>query len=395
MRIVFYLSLIWVLLPVGLAGADTFVNVQNGESFHGYVIGETISGTADVNTTEKGLIKLNLSQFKITRDRMGRNNIVTVLSVPGMIELGMETRAFETAIKDAAARGPLFILIEIDSPGGRVDLAMRMSSAIQKVTNCDTYAYINRGGSYNGAYSAAVAVALTCDKIYMAPTTVIGAATVITMNEEGMPVEIKKVLGETIGEKIGSAWRNYLASLATSHNRPAALAKAMEDKDIEVVEINKKGKRIFIESINEASDDVVVKTWSKKGELLTLTAAEAVDCGMADKLCANRQELLQDQNAVSAQIICDTSMEEARKLCARIEKSLEKIYASVDLGIKQINATQSRGQAMKAMRGLITDARFVLGLKRKFGDDVPIDEKMVQDFLNSVQAEYDALKVPR
>jgi hypothetical protein len=88
-------------------------------------------------------------------------------------------------------------------------------------------------------------------------------------------------------------------------------------------------------------------------------------------------------------------MEEARRLCARIEKSLEKINSSVDLGIKQLKATRTRGQAMKAMRSLMDDAHFVLGLKRKFGEDVPVDEKMVQDFLNSVQAEYDSLKAIR
>jgi hypothetical protein len=147
-----------------------------------------------------------------------------------------------------------------------------------------------------------------------------------------------------------------------------------------------------VESINKKPDEKIVKTWSKAGTLLTLPANDAVDCGMADKLYANRQELLTDYNAVSATIISDTSMAEARKLYERIEKSLEKIDASMDLGIKQIQATQSRGQAMKAMRGLISDAQFVLGLKRKFGDDVPVSEEKVQRFLNSVQAEYDAVK---
>jgi hypothetical protein len=208
-------------------------------------------------------------------------------------------------------------------------------------------------------------------------------------------VEIKKVLGDVIGEKMRSGWRNYLASLADNHHRPAALAKAMENKDIEVVEVNENGKRVFVEAMNKKPDEKIVKTWSKAGRLLTLTANEAVDCGMADKLYANRQDLLADFNAVSAQIISDTTMEDARKLYARIEKSLEKINASVDLGVKQIKATQSRGQAMKAMKGLMSDAQFVLGLKRKFGDDVPIDEQKVQSFLNSVQAEYDNLKAMR
>ncbi len=394
MRIIVYLLLIIIFLPVELAIADTFVNTQTGEKFHGYATGNETVGLSDVNTTEKGLTKLNLNQFKIICNRIGRNNTVAVISVSSEIILGMETKAFENALRDAASKGPLFILIEIDCPGGRIDLAIRMCSAIQKTTNCDIYAYIT-GGTCGGAYSGATAVSLACNKIFMAPGSVIGAATVITTDETGKPVEIKKVLGDVIGEKMRSGWRNYLASLADNRNRPAALAKAMENKDIEVVEVNENGKRVFVEAMNKKPDEKVVKTWSKAGRLLTLTANEAVECGMADKLYTNRQDLLADFNAVSAKIISDTTMEEARKLYARIEKSLEKINASVDLGLKQYKATQSRSQAMKAMKGLMSDAQFVLGLKRKFGDDVPVDEQKVQSFLNSVQAEYDALKTMR
>ncbi|MFA5293470.1 MAG: hypothetical protein WC496_10605 [Phycisphaerae bacterium] len=394
MKTVFCLSLIGLFLSAGPAVADTFVNTQNGETYHGFLIGDSNAGLSDVNTIEKGIIEVNLSQFKVTRDRAGRNNTVALLSVPDVIMLGMETKAFEDAIKQAASKGPLFILIEIDCPGGRVDLAMRMCSAVQETTNCNTYAYI-KGGTCGGAYSAAVALSLSCDKIYMSPGTVIGAATMISVNDEGKPVEIKQALGETVGEKMSSGWRNYLASLASEKNRPAVLAKAMESKDIEAIEINKNGKRLFIESVNKKPDDIVVKTWSKKDSILTLTAEEAVECGMADKLYANRQDLLADHNALSAQIIPDVSMAKAREIYQRIEKSLKRINASIDLGVKQLKATKSRGQALKAMRNIINDAQFVLGLKRKFGDDVPVDEKKVQDYLNDVKAEYDALRTAR
>jgi membrane-bound ClpP family serine protease len=391
MRNLFCLLLISVFLPGGFAAADTFVNTQTGQSYHGFATGNENAGLSDVNTVEQGLIKLNLSQFETTRDRTGRNNTVALLSIPEEIVLGMETNAFEKAVKDAASKGPLFILLEIDSPGGRVDLAMRMCSAITKTVNCDTYAYV-KGGACSGAYSGAAAVALACNKIYMAPGTVIGAATLISRDNTGKPVDIKQALGQTVGEKMSSGWRNYLASLAESNNRPAALVRAMENKDIEVIEVNENGKRVFIESVNKKPGQTVVKTWSKRGSLLTLTAEEAADCGMADKIYANRQDLLADQNALSAQIISDESMAKARELYQRIEKSLKRINASVDLGVKKLEATQSRGQALKAMKGLINDAQFVLGLKKKFGDDVPIDEEMVQSFLNSVQAEYDALR---
>jgi membrane-bound ClpP family serine protease len=389
-RIIFYLFLISIFFPAGFAAADTFVNIQTGETYHGYAIDIKDAGLSEVFTVEQGLIKINLGRFKATGDRTGRNNTVAVMSI-GEISLGIETNAFENAIKEAASKGPLFILIEIDSPGGRVDLAMRICSAIGKTANCDTYAYIT-GGKNSGAYSAAAAVALSCDRIYMAPGTVIGAAAIITMSDEGKPLDIKDVLGETVGEKLNSGWRSFLASLAENNNRPSILAKAMADKDIEAVEVIDNGKRVFIESVNKKPDQTVVKTWSKTGSLLTLPAKEAIDCGIADKIYSSRQDLLRDLDALSAQVISDESMEKARQLGERIQKSLKKINASVDLGVKQIRATKSRGQAMKAMRSIINDAQFVLGLKKKFGDDVPVDEQLVQDFLNSVQAEYDALK---
>jgi ClpP class serine protease len=391
MRIIFCLLLLSIFLPGGFVIADTFLNAQTGQSYHGYATGNENAGLSDVNTAEQGPVKLNLSQFKTTRDRTGRNNTVMVLSIPAEIILGMETSAFEKAVKDAASKGPLFILIEIDSPGGRVDLAMRICSAITKTSNCDTYAYV-KGGSNGGAYSGAAAVALACNKIYMSPGTAIGAATIITRDSTGKPVDIKEALGQTIGEKIGSGWRNYLASLAENNNRPGVLVKAMENKDIEAVEVNENGKRVFIESVNKKPGQTIVKTWSKRGSVLTLPAQEAVDCGIADKIYGSRQDLLQDQNALSAQVIPDESLDKARDLYQRIEKSLKRINASVDLGIKQLEATQSRSGALKAMRGLINDAQFVLGLKKKFGDDVPVDEQEVQEFLNSVQAEYDALR---
>lgn len=381
-----------VFLAGGLASADTFVNTQTGQTYHGWATGNENAGLSDVNTVEQGTMQLNLSGFKITRDRAGRNNTVVLLSVPDEIALGMETNAFEKAVKDAAAKGPLFILIDIDSPGGRVDLAMRMCSAIIKATNCDTYAYVT-GGDHGGAYSAAAAVSLACDKIYMAPGTVIGAATLISRDRTGKPVDIRQSLGQNVGEKMSSAWRNYLAALAEDNNRPAVLVRAMENKDIEAIEVNDNGKRLFIEAVNKKPDQQVVKTWSKKGSLLTLTAEEAVDCGIADKVYNNRQDLLADHNALSAQIIPDESTAKARELYQRIEKSLRRIRASVDLGVKRLDATQSRGQALRAMKGLINDAQFVIGLKKKFGDDVPVDEDEVQSFLNTVQADYDALRV--
>jgi ATP-dependent protease ClpP protease subunit len=385
------IPLLFLVLP---AFADTFVNAETRETLHGYATGNKEAGLSEVVTVEKGLIKVNLKKYRVTRDRAGRNNTVALLEIPSDIMIGLETKAFEDAIKEAASKGPMFILIEIDSPGGKVGLVKRMCAAINDTTNCDVYAYV-KGGVNGGAFSAAAAVALACDKIYMAPSTVIGAATVITVDEEGKVADVKEVLGENVGEKLSSGWRNYLASMAERNGRPGVLAKAMEDKDIEVIEVEQDGIRRFIDTVDKKPGQTKVKTWSKKGSLLTLTAEEAVGCGMADKVYDVRGDLLRDCNALSAEIVADESMAKARELNRRIENSLKRIESSIDLGIKQFNATKSRRQALRAIRGIISDLKFVLNLKKRFGDDVPVDEQRLQAFLNTVQAEYDAIKSGR
>jgi hypothetical protein len=269
-----------------------------------------------------------------------------------------------------------------------------MCAAVKGVKNCDTFAYI-KGGKNGGAYSAAAVLSMACDKIYMAPGTVIGAATMIAVDANGKPTDMKSVLGDTVGEKMSSAWRNYMASLASEKNRPAVMALAMENKDIEVDEINENGKRIFIDSVNKKPDAAVVKIWSKKGELLTLPAKDAIDCGMADKIYNTRLDLLADYNATTAKMVTDESIAKAQELFEKIDKRLGKLNASIDLGLKQFETTHSRSQAMKALQSIIYDAKFALSMKKRFGDDVRIDEKEVTDFMNDAQAVYDSIKTAR
>ncbi|OHB58131.1 MAG: hypothetical protein A2Y12_07650 [Planctomycetes bacterium GWF2_42_9] len=169
----------------------------------------------------------------------------------------------------------------------------------------------------------------------------------------------------------------------------------MENKDIEVVEITENGKRIFIDSDNKKPDCGVVKIWSKKGELLTLPATDAIDCGMADKIYSSRLELLADYNATTAKMVTDESIAKAQELFEKIDKRLAKLNASIDLGLKQFETTHSRSQAMKALQSLIYDSKFALSMKKRFGDDVHINEEEVTDFMNDAQAVYDSIKTSR
>ena len=155
----------WIVILVLMAGvcrADTFTHTQKDLVYHGYATSETQSGKTVVMTTENGPVELNLAHYNIDYNATGRNPIISVLSIDGPIALEHATVAFEKAITEEADKGPLLILIELDTPGGRVDLCKRLCSAITSTRYCKTVAYI-KGGENGGAYSAGAAVSLACD----------------------------------------------------------------------------------------------------------------------------------------------------------------------------------------------------------------------------------------
>ena len=385
-------SIIIISLISLTASADTFVHRSTHEKFHGYATSKTENGKTIVQTKENGQVSLNLAQYIIFPDPQGRNNSVAIISVPEQITLEMETDAFSKALAAEADKGPLFILIEIDTPGGRVDLTMQMCSTIAQLKTCQTVAFLN-GGKYGGAYSAGAAIALACDKIYMVPNSAIGAATAIALTD-GAPTSLAHVFGADAGEKISSAWRNYLAGLAQKNKRPGLLAKAMENKDIEVIEVLARGKRDFIEPINRRPGQQLVRTWSKKGSLLTLTAADAVKCGIADKIVDSRNQALFHSGAAGAKIVQNTKTDDARNLYKRLTARVDKLYNSLDLRIKELAVVRSRVRMLAMMREVRKDIKYLLGLKKKY-PDVSVNQDNLEKVLNSLDAQYNSVRSRR
>jgi len=381
------------LLLASASFADTFKHRQTNEVLHGYATSRTENGKTIVCTQEKQDIALNLADYNITPGPQGRNNKVIVITIDGEIMLELATASLEQAIAEAADKGPLFILLEVDTPGGRLDLAQRISAAITKAANCRTICFV-KGGKYGGAISAGVAVTLACNKIYMANNTVLGGATPIVISEQG-PQELKKAYGEAVGEKFASIWRANLASLAERSNRPTLLARAMVDKDIEVVEVSDaKGKRFFINPADKKPQQNLVKTWNTKNSLLTLTADEACKCGMADKVVGSRQEVLADCNADKAEIVTDNCFQQARQDFKRAELRFSQLRKSLDLKIKYLENEQTLPKALRYLRDIRTDFKSLISLAKKYPDlDLNVEE--LQRELNSVEAVYEKARTTR
>lgn len=158
--------------------------------------------------------------------------------VTGTIELGLAP-FIERSIAEAEAAGARAVILDIETPGGRVDAAQRIVNAIGEA-DVPVYAFVNRR-----AFSAGAMIALAADGIYMVPGAVIGAATPVTGEGEKAP------------EKIVSAMRSEMRALAEARGLDPRVAEAMVDEDIEIPGVVEAGK------------------------LLTLTTDEAVRIGYA------------------------------------------------------------------------------------------------------------------
>jgi membrane-bound serine protease (ClpP class) len=168
-----------------------------------------------------------------------RDGVAYRVPVTGVIELGLAP-FIERSLAEARAANAAAVILDIDTPGGRVDAAQRIVKALQDA-EIPTYALVNPH-----AFSAGAMIALATDRVYMRPGSVIGAATPVTGE------------GQTAPEKIVSAMRAEMRSLAERRGLDPRIAEAMVDESIAV------------EGVVEA------------GKLLTLTAVEAERIGYAE-----------------------------------------------------------------------------------------------------------------
>ncbi len=374
-----------VLFVGGAAGADTFTDYAAGEALHGYISGRTADGVMIAQTPEKGQVELNPAKYSVVRDREGRKNSVVLLTIDGSIELECQTKALVDAIAKASSQGPQFILIEMDTPGGRLDLAKEICAAID-AADCDVAVFV-KGGKHGGAISAGAAVALACNRIYIARNAVIGGATVVSM-QDGRIADVRRVAGEDVGEKITSIWRGSMASMAEKRGRSGLMAQAMVDRRIEVTEITRQQARMFVEPQEVQASDVVVKKWSDRGKLVTLTGEEAVKCGMADAIAESRQDVLKDMNSVDAQITEDRSAQAAVEQFELMEKRSDMLVRNINAKIGRLRATQTRAAGLKLIREIQTDMGTLVMLG-KANPDLNLDVEEMQNEYAQVKAYYE------
>ncbi len=397
----FITVLVCILSAVSLA--DTFINPQSGEKFTGYARFDPDNYLSEVVTPEKGTIEVNLQDFKVIPDYNGRNDYVSVISIKDVIEYQMSVEGFTEALVQEANRGPKFIIIEIDCPGGVVPYVQEMCDQIVALNTCQVVAYVS-GGECGGAYSGGAAIAIACDKIMMRGGTVMGAASLIALNSQGSLARLSSN-EEALYEKASSAWSSYLAALATNNNRSGTLAKAMADTDIIAVEVKRNNKNIVVEKANVQPGDKVIKIWSDYDKLLTLTANDALKCNMADHLCETRLDILECMKVECKTIKENNDFEQSIRAFENMVSKRETIIAKVSNSSSyrsrsyNQNDKNSLTQTVRRMKKEIGELEWLIRVQKKYPELEQIAPKGRNPFRESnpytnsrLEANLDQLK---
>ena len=199
------------------------------------------------------------------------------------------------SIDRATAAGASHIIFDIDTFGGRVDSALQITTIIGSLTGVTTVAFVPVRAEGTGvSWSAGALISLACDAIYMAPGTSMGSAAPIIQGADGAT--------QPADEKTVSAVRTQMAALAEKNGYPVALARAMVDEDVEVVELLIDGEPIVaagderesvVREAQAAGKQVETgRTISAAGKLLSLTAGEAERYGISSGAVASFDALL-------------------------------------------------------------------------------------------------------
>ncbi|MFB1050773.1 nodulation protein NfeD [Paraliobacillus sp. JSM ZJ581] len=191
----------------------------------------------------------------------GDGKLVYIIPIEEEVERGLEA-FLKRATKEAKEASADHIILELNTPGGRVDAANNIAVLLQDLDIPTTSLITSR------ALSAGSYISLNTDKIYMKPQATMGSSGVINSD------------GSAADKKAQSAWLSAMRSAAESKGRDPLYAAAMADASIDLPEYN-----------------------APKGEYLTLGPSEAVEIGYAEAIVNHRTELLNELGLSNAEIV--------------------------------------------------------------------------------------------
>ncbi len=211
-----------------------------------------------------------------------------LIPVEGAILPRLE-RFVNRKLDESQQRGADLVILEIDSPGGAVDVTLNLAARLTELSWAHTVAYIP-----DEALSGAAILALACDEIVMGPRARLGDAGPIFQGPDA--------LFRHAPEKIRSDLARRVRDLATAKGRPPALAEAMVDMNLPVFRVvHKETGQVTFLSQPEMDASEKPELWekgplvleSKPGSFLEVNGERAVELGLAAATVRSPAELEQ------------------------------------------------------------------------------------------------------
>lgn len=157
---------------------------------------------------------------------------------------------FRRGLKEAIERNADVVLLDMDTPGGALNVTFDMIDALQRFQG-ETMTFVNQDAISAGAY-----ISSATKDIYFAPNGKIGAAAVVDASGGD--------IGETMKQKIDSYLKAKVRTFAKNYPYGTDVIRAMMDSEFE------------LKIDGEILLDKHGNPMKAKGELLTLTADEAM-----------------------------------------------------------------------------------------------------------------------
>lgn len=340
-----------VFLAAGFAAhADTFKNKETGEVFYGFRTTK-VSGSKTLvyNEADKKMSPIDLSGYEVVLDEKGRRNSAVQVAItnPEILLSSNVAEIVAEAIVKAANTGPRFVLLKIDNPGGRGENMKTICTAITSINTCPIVAYIS-GGTYGGAHSAAAAVAIACDKIYIAPSASMSAVGPFVGTANGLSeVDFIKMYSPDSLASYGT----YISTLAEAKHRPSLLARGFVDKKVGMVEVtDTNGAVSIVEKNLRLPSQTVVKTLCEgastdaqtttqpsdqaaataiHSQILNLSPAEAVRLKLVDGIADSIQAVMADMGAPDAAIANAPGIDTVVKQFAAAKRAVGQSLARI------------------------------------------------------------------
>lgn len=214
---------------------------------------------------------------------------IMVIPVEGEINKGM-VYLVRRAIGEAEQSNARALVLHMNTNGGRLDATEEIMEELSHTT-VETITYVDRK-----AFSAGAFIAVATRSIYMAPGSVIGAATPVLAGPQG-----PEKLSKSFEEKITSATRAMIRSAAAHNDHPVKVVEAMVDKDIEIPGIIDKGKLLTLTNEEAARSEIALSkgTYADVESMLTSRDVENAKIIRLQPLWSEKLAIFLTNSAIS------------------------------------------------------------------------------------------------